>query len=316
MIAPVNIMNSKRNRNSPIGNCPNIVQNKCREDIKGVCLKDIKKVYVDSDCSQTDPVIIEEPLAISIATTNNLKEEIISITMRTPGHDRELALGLLFSEGIFYQPDNILSIKEGKTKDDFNTITITLDKEPILQSERKLMMSSSCGVCGKTNLKSLELQARFSIDEYEFSIAQNHLLALPEQLRKSQYMFNQTGGNHATALFSSSGKVLSIAEDVGRHNALDKLIGAQILPFIGAAKNSWPLPLGAYGLLVSGRVSFEIMQKALMSGISTVIAIGAPTSLAIDVAKRFNMTLIGFLKENSFNIYYGTHRVRKLQNSV
>ena len=251
------------------------------------------------DCR--DWLAVEEPLEIRLNYSANGRRQgkIVSITMRTPGQDRELAAGFLFAEGIVRTPDEISGIYA-----DANQILIELSEnvEPDLpRLERRFFASSSCGVCGKTAIESLDLDGMEMPSTDSLVMHQEILCRLPDALRQRQAVFAQTGGLHAAALFSVTGELLDAREDVGRHNALDKLIGAAFL--------DKQLPLSQCILLLSGRVSFELMQKAVAAGIPIVAAVGAPSSLAVDVARRFQMTLAGFLSESRFNIYSGTRRI-------
>jgi FdhD protein len=256
-----------------------------------------------------DDVTTEEPLALFIkiraSDSANIEDKLINLTMRTPGHDDWLAIGLLVSEGILKRRDELSSIDTAFDQD-HNAIRLVLHTAIDWKNQqRHFAVNSSCGFCGKTSIKALEINSPYqdnhldSTDDYQLNHEQ--LLLLPDELRQAQMTYSRTGGIHGAALVDCSGQLVLTCEDVGRHNAVDKLIGHAFLNEL--------LPLSNLALLVSGRVSFEIMQKAIMAGISTVIAIGAPTTLAIDVAIRFNLTLIGFLKSNSYNIYYAPHRI-------
>ena len=252
-----------------------------------------------ADCR--DWLAVEEPLEIRLnySSKGRRQGKIVSITMRTPGQDRELAAGLLFAEGIVRTPGEISGIYA-----DANQILVELSEnvEPDLpRLERRFFASSSCGVCGKAAIESLDLDG-MDVPATDSPVMRQEILCrLPDALRERQAVFAQTGGLHAAALFSTAGELLDVREDVGRHNALDKLIGAAFL------ENR--LPLSRCVLLLSGRVSFELMQKAVAAGIPVVAAVGAPSSLAVDVARRFQMTLVGFLSASRFNIYSGTRRI-------
>ena len=238
--------------------------------------------------------------------------------MRTPGEDGELAAGFLFTEGILASADQIKQIRHcglkiGKQKGTLdraaalnsNTIRVDLNENvevDFKRLERHFYTSSSCGVCGKSSIESLRNSgARKLVDLSEPKISAEFINALPERLRASQDVFDQTGGLHASALFGISGELDSVREDVGRHNALDKVIGAKFL------ENK--LPLSDKILLVSGRASFELVQKALIAGIPIMAAVGAPSSLAVELADEFGMTLIGFVRDGSFNVYTGSSRI-------
>ncbi len=259
----------------------------------------ILKVNENQASEQTDTAAIEEPLEISIIYGAEKIKKTISITMRTPGNDEELAAGFLFTEGIINNDNSIESFSKG-----LNTITVTLNESVeinLKSSDRNFYMTSSCGVCGKTSIDSVKTNSQYKINLSKNIVSKKNILALPETLRKNQNIFDTTGGLHASGLFDLHGNFIALREDVGRHNALDKLAGY-------ALQNKL-IPLSEYILLLSGRASFELIQKALMIGIPIVCAIGAPSSLAIDLAKENNITLIGFLRENRFNIYTYTERI-------
>lgn len=241
----------------------------------------------------SDTLSVEEPLEIKIAYNRTQKN--ISVTMRTPGNDLELAAGFLFTEGIISSRENIQS----HTNTANNTITVELAEgftPSLMQSDRNFYTTSSCGVCGKDSIQSIKTVNSFChLDKLQQSLSTDVLFQLPDKLKEAQKGFAASGGLHASGLFSMDGELLLLREDVGRHNALDKLIGTALF------ENQ--LPLNQHILLLSGRASFELIQKAAMAGISIVAAIGAPSSLAVELAKEFDMTLLGFLKENRFNIY-------------
>jgi FdhD protein len=243
-----------------------------------------------------DWLTIEEPLEIRLlyGPINERKEKPISITMRTPGNDAELAVGFLFTEGILHaiHPPVVVTTPQS------NVVVVELPEgvQPQVASlDRHFYTSSSCGVCGKTSLDALSVGGATGVQPALQAIQASLLYGLPQALRKVQADFEWTGGLHASALFDAAGQLLLVREDVGRHNALDKLIGAAYL--------GKKLPLSQSILLLSGRASFELLQKAAMAGISTVCAVGAPSSLAVQTAQKFGIRLIGFLRENRFNLY-------------
>jgi FdhD protein len=257
-----------------------------------------------------DLVAVEEPLEIRLGFGK--KEErvqrAITVTMRTPGNDYELATGLLFNEGIIKSYDDIADIHfcqdTGKQEEAENVVRVELAYEitpNLLPLERNFYTNSSCGVCGKTSIDSLEIRDCAIIPPAKPVLSRATLTSLPEKLRKSQSVFEYTGGLHASALFRPDGDLVIMREDIGRHNALDKLIGAMVF--------ERKIPLYNYLLLVSGRASFELVQKSVVAGIPIMAAVGAPSSLAVDLAERFGITLVGFLKENYFNIYSHPSRV-------
>lgn len=269
----------------------------------------ITKVNQSASTEKSDALAIEEPLEIRIeyGPTGNRQVKSISVTMRTPGNDDELASGFLFTEGIINASRQINSIMHSFipcAENKENTILISLaeDVEPNLHtSERNFYTTSSCGVCGKGSINAIKTVSAFANQQDDSKINAEILYQLPEILQQNQRVFIDTGGLHASALFNLEGEFIMLREDVGRHNALDKLIGA-------AMASNW-LPLNKHILLLSGRASFELIQKAAMAGITIIAAVGAPSSLAVQTAEEFNITLIGFLRNVRFNIYTAAHRV-------
>lgn len=263
-----------------------------------------------------DVLAVEEPLEIRLGFPDKT-HRAISITMRTPGEDDELAAGFLFTEGILQSAQQIdqirhCGLKIGRQKGaldragalNSNTIRVDLREGvdvDFKRLERNFYTTSSCGVCGKSSIEALHSGAKKLADLASPRIDSGLILALPDRLRASQDVFDQTGGLHASALFNIEGELEMVREDVGRHNALDKVIGAKFL--------AGELPLSDKILLVSGRLSFELVQKALMAGITIVIAVGAPSSLAVELAEEFGMTLIGFVRDGSFNVYSHPKRI-------
>jgi FdhD protein len=242
-----------------------------------------------------DRLAIEEPLEIRV---NNSP---IAVTMRTPGHDRELAAGFLFTEGIIHNANDIAAITAPR-RGSPNVVSIKLGRGASFDSarvKRHFYTTSSCGVCGKATLQAIRVKTEPISST--FRIPLDLLYSLPARLREEQETFDETGGLHASALFDEKGRLLHIREDVGRHNAVDKIVGAALLE-----KNT---PLDRHILMVSGRASFEIMQKALIARIPIVAAVSAPSSLAVSLAREFNMTLVGFLRGRKCNIYAGGERI-------
>ena len=257
---------------------------------------DIHKVECSTLKSSSDSIAIEEPLEIAIRYFNNNEWllEPLMVTMRTPGHDEDLLTGILLSEGLIREINEI-----------DNSLVVTLNKGSQLDLknlQRHFMVNSSCGVCGKGSLNAIEIAYEPQIEKKKPLVSVDLITKLPEILRTKQQQFAITGGVHASALFSADGDLLHLAEDVGRHNALDKLIGY-------AKRNSILRPLEQF-VMCSGRLGFDIMQKALMAGIGMVVGIGAPTSLSLDLARKFDITLIGFVKKNKYNIYNGEWRIK------
>ena len=253
-----------------------------------------------------DVLATEEPMEIRLLAGDT--KQTVAVTMRTPGADFELAAGFLYGEGIIDSPEDILKISYCVDSDldaeqQYNIVNVELrggrefDLRPL---ERHFYTTSACGVCGKASLEQLELRG-CPIMPAGPEVKAETINTLPEKLREAQGLFDATGGLHAAALFNSEGELLALREDVGRHNATDKLVGWALL--------EGRLPLTDHIVMVSGRSSFEILQKCLTAGVPVVCAISAPSSLAVDVAKQFGMTLVGFLRGGRFNIYSGSERI-------
>src|SRR5215204_523576 len=254
-----------------------------------------------------DTLATEEPMEIRLLSGET--KQTVAVTMRTPGADFELAAGFLYGEGIVSSPEDILKISycvdaDLDAEQQYNIVNVELrgnreyDLRPL---ERHFYTTSACGVCGKASLEQLELRGCPVVPPGP-QIAPETVYGLPEKLREAQGLFDATGGLHAAALFDKSGELLALREDVGRHNATDKLVGWALL--------EGRLPLSDHIVMVSGRSSFEILQKCLTAGVTIVCAISAPSSLAVDVAKEFGMTLVGFLRGGRFNVYAGSDRIR------
>jgi FdhD protein len=280
-----------------------------RMDTNSIAHLPITRVNHSVSTEVSDALAIEEPLEIRIAygpKANRLVKNI-SVTMRTPGNDDELASGFLFTEGIIKNPNEVNSLTHTFTacaENKENSILVSLAEgiEPNLHnSERNFYTTSSCGVCGKGSINAIKTVSVFVHQQDDCHVNSDIIHQLPGILQQNQRVFADTGGLHASALFDLDGKFIMLREDVGRHNALDKLIGA--------AMTNNALPLNQHILLLSGRASFELIQKAAMAGIKLIAAVGAPSSLAVQTAAEFNITLIGFLRGERFNIYTAAHRV-------
>ena len=267
--------------------------------------------FKKNEFENTDDFIsIEEPLEISLKYKDQNKwlTNSLTITMRTPGHDEDLVRGFLYNEQIIQNINEIDDIegfgdKVGKYNIQ-NKIRITLNNSKninISKIKREFMTNSSCGVCGKSSLDALEIIKKEKTFNSDPKLTKEIIIQSPAILRNNQSEFSKTGGIHASGLFSSDGKLISLREDVGRHNALDKMIGDALNKNQIEPKNQF--------ITCSGRLNFELVQKVLMTNIGLMIGVGAPTSLAIDLANRFDMTLIGFVKEDSFNIYTNNQKV-------
>jgi len=253
-----------------------------------------------------DTLATEEPMEIRLLSGET--KQTVAVTMRTPGADFELAAGFLYGEGIVSSREDILKISycvdaDLDAEQQYNTVNVELrdghgyDLKPL---ERHFYTTSACGVCGKASLEQLELRGCPVIPPGP-KVTPESIYSLPEKLREAQGLFEATGGLHAAALFDAEGNLVALKEDVGRHNATDKLIGWALL--------EGGVPLNNHIVMVSGRSSFEILQKCLTAGVPIVCAISAPSSLAVEVAQQFGMTLVGFLRGNRFNVYSGYERI-------
>ena len=267
------------------------------------------KVTDDEHSKTLDILAVEEPLEIRLeyGAADNRQIKNVSVTMRTPGNDAELAVGFLFTEGIIKQQSDIRSTEHclsACAEDKENVILVSLEENVIpdlKNTDRNFYTTSSCGVCGKASIESIKTASAYKDKVDENRVSADILYLLTAILQKHQDVFADTGGLHASALFDLAGELMMVREDVGRHNALDKLIGA--------ALNGQLLPLDKHILLLSGRASFELIQKAAMAGINIIAAVGAPSSLAVQLAEEFNITLIGFLRGKRFNIYTQQQRI-------
>ncbi|TLZ59629.1 MAG: formate dehydrogenase accessory sulfurtransferase FdhD [Methanobacteriota archaeon] len=270
---------------------------------------DVIRVSGDRRESTTDVVAGEEPMEIRLAIPqeDGVFTRSLSVTMRTPGDDVELAAGFLFTEGIVSGRTDIEKIEytsEGKADQEGNVVTVSLRAGTQLDPKRLLRhfyVTSSCGVCGKTSLDAVRVVVPHKLKSGTPMLSPKVVNALPDRLRVGQSLFARTGGLHAAGLFTSRGKLLALREDVGRHNAVDKLVGEQLL--------KGNVPLSGSVLQVSGRGGFEIVQKAIVAGIPIMSAVGAPSSLAVDLAREFDMTLLGFVREGRFNVYSDAGRL-------
>jgi FdhD protein len=252
---------------------------------------------------RSDPIAVEEPLEIR-AEGPGQPASAIAVTMRTPGHEAELAVGFLFTEGLIRTHEDVQRpatrelVVEGSAN---NVVTVRLTAQfDAERLKRNFYATSSCGICGKASLEHLHANAP-SLEVASTTIARSLLVRLPAVLREAQVVFEQTGGLHATGIFDRGGKLLVLREDVGRHNAMDKAIGRMLL--------DRRVPLADCILVVSGRVSFELVQKAAMAGAPLLCAISAPSSLAVQAAERLGMTVVGFLRGDTFNVYTHPERI-------
>jgi len=270
----------------------------------------VHKIDGNSANSVDDQVAIEEPLEIRLgySTREGRTASSISITMRTPGFDEELAVGFLYSESIVQYSGDILKVEHiGPAAPDtgyHNIVRVDLASNvevDLGRLQRHFYTTSSCGVCGKSSLDALRVTGAEPLADGQTRFSRDTLIAMPDALRARQPTFEQTGGLHAAAAFDSQGEILVVHEDVGRHNAVDKVVGTLLTRDL--------LPGSELGLMVSGRASFELMQKTLVAGIPLLAAVSAPSSLAVQLANEFNVSLVGFLRGDTFNIYSGGERI-------
>lgn len=254
--------------------------------------------------SRSDQIAIEEPLEIRLSP-----QQTVAVTMRTPGADFDLTAGFLYSEGVVSHRQDILRMSYCVASDvdaeqRYNIINVSLregllpDLQPL---ERHFFTTSACGVCGKASIEALQLRG-CPVIPTGMEVPAEVIYSLPDKLRSAQGIFTATGGLHAAGLFDAQGQLLRLREDVGRHNALDKLVGSALLAL--------ELPLNNHIVMVSGRSSFEILQKCLTAGVPIVCAVSAPSSLAVALAREFGITLVGFLRGQRFNVYSGFERIR------
>ncbi len=264
----------------------------------------IHKINSGAIIEAEDKVAVEEPLEIQqeYSTTTGRMLKNIAVTMRTPGNDEELAAGFLFTEGIIKSGEAIGEIKRSHTDENIVQVILKENIIPALgNAARNFYTTSSCGVCGKGSIDAINTVSAFTDVKDMILIDAVVLYKLQDSVKAAQKIFEDTGGIHASALFDCSGTCIMLREDVGRHNALDKIIGAALMKH--------ELPLNEHLLFLSGRASFELVQKAVMAGIKVIVAVGAPSSLAVEMARENDITLIGFLKNNRFNIYSGKERI-------
>lgn len=259
--------------------------------------------------SLSDELAVEEPLEIRVATLDDpgTEPQAMCVTMRTPGNDFELAVGFLLTEGLLRSREDLRSVEYARAHVDGsseNVVDVVLEKGVPFDASnvrRSVYTNSSCGICGKASLEAIRVAGILPASAGRPRVRSDLLPVLPDRLREGQALFATTGGLHAAGRFDAAGRLLSLREDVGRHNAVDKLVGEQLL--------AGRVPLRDDVLVVSGRASFEILQKAAVAGFPFVVAVGAPTSLAVDLAREFRMTLVGFARGGGYNVYAGADRV-------
>ncbi|WP_026628220.1 formate dehydrogenase accessory sulfurtransferase FdhD [Dyadobacter alkalitolerans] len=276
-------------------------------EINAIAQQRIRVITSSGRSDEEDDLAVEGPLEIQLSYMESGKKikKSISVTMRTPGNDDELAVGFLFTEGIIAEKSQVKAAANDIFDENKVIVNLADAFVPVINSlERNFYTTSSCGVCGKASIDAIKTVSAYQNNDNTLLVSKKVIFSLKDQLNVQQSIFESTGGLHASALFDINGHFIALREDVGRHNALDKLIGNALLNDL--------LPLADKILLLSGRASFELIQKARMAGIKVVAAIGAPSSLAVKLAEESNMTLIGFLKNDKFNIYSGYERISEL----
>ncbi len=280
------------------------------EVLDAIVTLDVDVVTDGTVTHQSDLVTVEEPLEIRLVygPADHRVVRSVAVTMRTPGDDLALAVGFLYGEGVIRSIEDIAAIDHDEPPDHDegtrNVVRVELAPTAVFDADvlsRNFYTTSSCGVCGKTSIDAVRVKIPDFPRRDAFAVDHQTLGKLPERLRRQQETFARTGGLHASGAFDTSGQVVAVSEDVGRHNALDKLVGRYL--------SDGALPLSGLGLVFSGRASFELIQKAAMAGCTFVAAIGPPSSLAVELAAEQQMTLVGFLREHRFNVYAHPHRV-------
>ena len=273
------------------------------EEDKAIARCSIRRYREQNWSPVDDRLVVEAPLEVRVRhrSRGQWQTEVLTVTMRTPGHDVELALGFLFAEGLLGSVSEVESVQLS----DSNVLIVNLIETAVIETaaaDRNYFASASCGICGKTSLENIHRVSCHFPQKGEPKISPTILRQLPDRLRAAQRWFEETGGIHAAGLFSTAGDLLAVFEDIGRHNAVDKVLGHRL--------QNRQLPLRREILVLSGRIGFELVQKAAMSGLPIVAAVGAPSSLAVDLAMDHDMTLVGFLKKHQFNVYCGTERIQ------
>ncbi|MFC0100655.1 formate dehydrogenase accessory sulfurtransferase FdhD [Micromonospora marina] len=254
-----------------------------------------------------DTLAVEEPLEIRVGTAGPGRRRPLAVTMRTPGDDLDLAIGFLLTEGLIRSAEDVHTAQlcaGAETPNTYNVVDVVLSPgvpEPVTDPARNFYTTSSCGVCGKASIESVRTRSRFAVRDDPLVVTADLLAGLPDRLRTAQRAFDRTGGLHAAGLFTPAGELVVLREDVGRHNAVDKVLGW--------ATREGRLPLAGHVLLVSGRASFELTQKAWMAGVPLLAAVSAPSTLAVELAEEAGMTLVGFLRGPTMNVYTGAARV-------
>lgn len=254
-----------------------------------------------------DTLAVEEPLEIRVGPAGPGRRRPLAVTMRTPGDDLDLAIGFLLTEGLIRSADDVHTAQlcaGAETPNTYNVVDVVLAPgvpEPITDPSRNFYTTSSCGVCGKASIDAVRTRSTFTVRDDPMTVPAEVLAALPDRLRSAQRAFDRTGGLHAAGLFTPDGELVVLREDVGRHNAVDKVVGWAV--------RERRLPLAGHLLLVSGRASFELTQKALMAGVPVLAAVSAPSSLAVELATQAGMTLVGFVRDPRMTVYAGAERL-------
>jgi FdhD protein len=254
-----------------------------------------------------DTLAAEEPLEIRVGPGGPGRRRPLAVTMRTPGDDLDLAIGFLLTEGLIRSADDVHTAQlcaGAETPNTYNVVDVVLAPgvpEPVTDPARNFYTTSSCGVCGKASIDSVRTRSLFAVADDPLAVPAETLADLPDRLRAAQRTFDRTGGLHAAGLFTADGELVVLREDVGRHNAVDKVVGWAV--------RERRLPLAGHLLLVSGRASFELTQKAWMAGLPLLAAVSAPSTLAVELAEEAGMTLVGFLRGRTMNVYTGGHRL-------
>ncbi|SCE70872.1 FdhD protein [Micromonospora viridifaciens] len=254
-----------------------------------------------------DTLAVEEPLEIRVGPAGPGRRKPLAVTMRTPGDDLDLAIGFLLTEGLIRSAEDVHTAQlcaGAETPNTYNVVDVVLTPgvpEPTTDPARNFYTTSSCGVCGKASIDAVRTRSWFSVRDDALRVAAELLAALPDRLRAAQRAFDRTGGLHAAGLFTADGELVVLREDVGRHNAVDKVVGWAV--------REHRLPLAGHVLLVSGRASFELTQKAWMAGVPLLAAVSAPSTLAVELAEEAGMTLVGFLRGQTMNVYAGAQRI-------
>ena len=275
--------------------------------VSRVFIAAIRRLHAAGADAEQDLVAVEAPLSVTVRSAAGIASVPLGVTMRTPGDDRDLVLGLLYGERLIHTRDDVVSIEFTKDDDEAESATVALSATVRVEATahgRALVGTSACGLCGRLEIERLDVLARIAPARADVTWPIALIASLPNKLQAGQAVFAETGGLHAAGLFAPDGTLVAIREDVGRHNAVDKLVGASL--------DAGRLPARDMLLAVSGRVAYEIVHKAAVAGLAGIVAVGAPSSLAIRAAQATGLTLAGFVRDGRFNLYAGGHRVHGL----